>query len=91
MNDGVPTTDKLGQIRPIDGDENGSAIVDSGAYEFSVAVPETSDICSEITIPNITANSIDTTINGTEFDDEVLGTDVAEEFSPLGFRTFSEV
>lgn len=35
VNSGSPATDQLGTERPIDGDGNGTEIVDSGAYEFS--------------------------------------------------------
>ncbi|MDY6804074.1 MAG: choice-of-anchor Q domain-containing protein [Cyanobacteriota bacterium] len=40
---GAPGTDQRGQNRPVDGDGNGSEIVDSGAYEFAVASPPTTE------------------------------------------------
>ena len=36
---GVSGKDQRGQNRPVDGDGNGSAIADSGAFEFTVASP----------------------------------------------------
>jgi CSLREA domain-containing protein len=35
-NTGCPATDQLGESRPQDGDEDGDAVCDVGAYEFSV-------------------------------------------------------
>ncbi len=37
-NDGAPATDARGKKRPVDGDGNGSEIVDIGAYEFTVPI-----------------------------------------------------
>lgn len=38
-----PATDQIGKSRPIDGDGNGSAICDIGAFEY--AVPVTANVC----------------------------------------------
>ncbi len=40
---GVPGKDQRGQNRPVDGDGNGSAIADSGAFEFTIASPTTEE------------------------------------------------
>ena len=37
VNAGAPATDQRGQVRPVDGDNNGTLLVDSGAYELSDA------------------------------------------------------
>ncbi len=42
-NEGASAKDARGQKRPIDGDSNGSEIVDIGAYEFRVPVTDTTD------------------------------------------------
>ncbi|WP_094671678.1 choice-of-anchor Q domain-containing protein [Hydrocoleum sp. CS-953] len=45
VNADAPTTDQLGNTRPVDGDNNGSEITDVGAVEFITASsePETGD------------------------------------------------
>ncbi|MGL5508627.1 MAG: choice-of-anchor Q domain-containing protein, partial [Microcoleaceae cyanobacterium] len=35
----APTQDQVGQVRPVDGDGNGSVLVDIGAYEFTIQSP----------------------------------------------------
>lgn len=39
-NEGAATTDARGKKRPVDGDGNGSEIVDIGAYEFTVQITD---------------------------------------------------
>jgi hypothetical protein len=36
---GCPATDQRGVARPFDGDDDGLAVCDSGAYEFGVVLP----------------------------------------------------
>ncbi|HBE53415.1 MAG TPA: hypothetical protein DDW76_32840, partial [Cyanobacteria bacterium UBA11369] len=57
-NSGAPSTDQRGVTRPIDGDANGSAIVDSGAYEFSGNV---STLAPEIEVLDNATNILDGT------------------------------
>ncbi|MGK7920094.1 MAG: DUF4347 domain-containing protein, partial [Trichodesmium sp.] len=60
VNTNAPTTDQLGNTRPVDGDNNGSSITDIGAVEF-------------IPTPFITGDDSDNSLNGTSDDDSIDG------------------
>ncbi|MDJ0557375.1 MAG: choice-of-anchor Q domain-containing protein, partial [Microcoleaceae cyanobacterium MO_207.B10] len=69
VNTNAPTKDQLGNIRSVDGDENGSAITDIGAYEFSTTS----------SLPTATDNlPIDNNIIGTPGKDTLTGTNAAD-------------
>ncbi|ERT03923.1 putative hemolysin-type calcium-binding region, partial [Lyngbya aestuarii BL J] len=70
------TTDQRGQTRPIDGDENGVAKVDSGSYEYQVAAVT----LPEISVIQNTTNIADNT--GTfDFGTSTVGSVVSKTFT----------
>jgi hypothetical protein len=77
VNTGAPTTDQNGNIRPIDGDENGSAQFDSGAYEFSVAQPQV----PEIVVSESSNNIVDGTTTALDFGSTTVGTVITKTFT----------
>ncbi|HAX75012.1 MAG TPA: hypothetical protein DCY88_04045, partial [Cyanobacteria bacterium UBA11372] len=75
---GAPNTDQRGVTRPIDGDGNGSAIVDSGSYEFSgnVAIP-----APEIEVKDGTTDIVDGTTTAINFGSTTIGTPLVKNFT----------
>ncbi len=62
VNNGAPAADQRGQLRPQDGDGNGSKIVDIGAFELSLSKPS----------PFKFGTSSSDTLNGTPFNDTLV-------------------
>ncbi len=54
VNTDAPTTDQLGNTRPVDGDNNGSEITDIGAVEFVPSYTPSNNPPTEISIDNNT-------------------------------------
>ncbi|MGB3188630.1 MAG: DUF4347 domain-containing protein, partial [Limnoraphis sp.] len=71
-NTNAPTTDQLGQTRPLDGDNNGVATVDIGSYEYLFPTPE-------IDVVQNTTNIIDNT--SFDFGTSTVGTAVSKIFT----------
>ena len=80
---GAPATDERRFPRPFDGDNNGTALVDSGAFEFSnnIIVNNSNCVFDAFLIPNAV---VTTTINGTDFNDNLLGGNSDEAINGLG-------
>ncbi|KOR37948.1 hypothetical protein AM228_03925 [Planktothricoides sp. SR001] len=74
VNTGAPTTDQNGQNRPVDGDNNGTAIVDIGAYEFPGMLPEIEFIGS-------TNNIVDGTTTPLDFGSTPVGSVITKTFT----------
>jgi predicted outer membrane repeat protein len=75
---GAPNTDQRGVTRPIDGDGNGSAIVDSGSYEFNGNV---ATLAPEIEVKNGTTSILDGTTTAIDFGSTTVGSAVTKTFT----------
>ncbi|MGE5658629.1 MAG: DUF4347 domain-containing protein [Actinomycetota bacterium] len=69
---GSPATDERGLTRPTDGDGNGSAIADIGAYEFQPP---------EIQVLNGTTDIVDNTATPLSFGTTVVGAPISKTFT----------
>ena len=75
---GAPTTDQRGVTRPIDGDGNGSAIVDAGSFEFNGG---NTTQAPEISVLNDTVNIVDGTTTPLDFGTTVVGNPLTKIFT----------
>jgi predicted outer membrane repeat protein len=73
---GAPGKDQRGQNRPVDGDGNGSEIVDSGAFEFTVVSPpptEESRLTGTAESDRLAGTAAHDTITGGGGNDTLIG------------------